>query len=80
MMHGLPVTQKQTDYVRALQRALHLSDHMLDNHCVQRFGRTLADLDRAGASSLIDEMTAWKAIPAQLQREMGQRDLPGFGG
>lgn len=76
---GLPATPAQTDYVRGLQRGLHLPHRMLDGHCIARFGRPLAGLDRAEVSALIDELKGWQAIPAQLQREMGQRDLPGCG-
>lgn len=71
-------TQPQIDYVRGLQRHLHLPDHLLDTHCVQRVGVPFAQLSRAQASSLIDELKDWVAIPAELQRAMGQRDLPGM--
>lgn len=75
---GLPVTPAQTEYVRGMQKRLHLPDRMLDDHCVARFRVTFAALDRAQVSSLIDEMKGWAGIPAQLLREAGQRDLPGF--
>jgi hypothetical protein len=71
-------TQPQIDYVRGLQRQLHLPDHMLDSHCQTRFRCAFAALDRRQVSELIDEMKEWVAIPADLQRAMGQRDLPGL--
>lgn len=78
-MSPLLPTQPQVDYVRGLQRRLHLPDRMLDAHCVTRFGTPFAELDRGQVSLLIDELKDWVAIPADLQRVMGQRDLPGLG-
>lgn len=78
MSASLPVTQLQLDYVRDLQRRLRLPDHILDTHCASRFGVPFAGLDRRQASQLIDELKGWTAIPADLQRAMGQRDLPGM--
>lgn len=74
-MSGLPVTEKQTDYVRGMQRTLHLPDRMLDSHCVKRFGSPFSGLDRGQCSDLIDEMVGWLDVPAQLQREQGQMDM-----
>lgn len=74
-----PPTTKQDDYVRGLQRKLRLPNALLDNHCIARFGACYAALDRASVSALIDEMTGWEAIPADLQRVNGQTDVPGFG-
>lgn len=76
---GLPPTAPQVDYLRSLQRRLRLPDALLDSHCVATWGHGFAELDRAEASVLIDEMLGWRQIPAQLRREAGQRDLPGFG-
>lgn len=76
---GLPATEAQRGFVAGLQRRLHLPDALLSNHCVTRFGKELRALDRAETSALIDEMQGWTGIPAQLQREAGQQDLPGFG-
>lgn len=72
------ITVKQTDYIVALQRQLHLSGPLLDLHCQRRYGRPFAGIDRAEASSLIDELQRWRAIPADLLRALGQRDLPGL--
>lgn len=74
----LPVTALQTDFARGLQRRLHLSNHLLDAHCVARFNRPFAELDRADCSALIDELQEWTAIPAEVMREAGQLDLKGF--
>jgi hypothetical protein len=71
-------TEPQINYVRGMQRQLHLPDHMLDSHCQTRFGHRFGALDRRQVSLLIDEMKEWVAIPADLQRAMGQRDLPGL--
>jgi hypothetical protein len=76
---GLPPTPFQLDYVRGLQRKLHLTDRLLDNHCVTTYGKPLGEMDRAEVSRLLDEMLGWQAIPADMQRAMGQVDLPGFG-
>lgn len=71
-------TPKQVDYIRGMQKQLHLSDRLLDGHCEQRFGVTFAKLQRPQCSALIDEMKTWGTIPAELLREAGQLDL--FGG
>lgn len=68
----------QLSYVAGIQRRLHLPDALLDNHCVGRFGRPLAELTRREVSELLDEMTTWEQLPAALQRAKGQQDLPGF--
>lgn len=78
-MTGLPVTEKQVDYIRSLQRQHHLPKALLDNHCITRFKRPFAQIDRAQASVLIDEMIGWADLPADLMRAKGQADLPGFG-
>lgn len=77
-MTGLPVTEPQTRYVRAMQRKLHLTNALLDAHCVARWKRPFAELNRAECSALIDEMAGWVDVPAQLQREAGQRVIPGI--
>jgi hypothetical protein len=77
---GLAPTANQVDYVLGMQRRLHLTDALLNNHCTERFKAPFNRLDRAQVSALIDEMKGWQAIPAQLRRESGQQDLPGFGG
>lgn len=78
-MNRLAPTRKQCDYVRSLQRQHHLPNALLDSHCVQRFGKPYARLDRTQVASLIDEMIAWSDLPAELKRAKGQVDLPGFG-
>lgn len=78
-MEPSPSTPAQLDYVRGLQRRLRLPDRMLDEHCRGRFRKPLAELSRREMSDLLDEMIGWEALPANLQRAMGQRDLPGFG-
>ena len=69
----------QIEFVRELQQQLHLKNDALDVHCRRRFGRPFAGIDMRQCSALIDELKGWKAIPAELQRAMGQTDLPGFG-
>lgn len=78
-MDGQRVTPRQDEFVRSLQRQHHLPNALLDNHCVQRFGKPYGRIDRAQASALIDEMLSWEALPADLARAKGQSDLPGFG-
>ena len=78
-MHGLPPTDNQIAYVRGIQRRLHLPDRMFDDHCVARFRLPFAAMDRAQVSLLLDEMIGWEAVPADMARAMGQRDLPGLG-
>lgn len=71
-------TPAQTDFVRALQKQLRLPNFLLDQHCQTRWRRPFAELTRREVSELLDELQAWKAIPADLQRAMGQQDLPGL--
>lgn len=71
----LRITQPQADYIRGLQKRLHLSDRLLDAHCQSRFGSERSELDRRQASSLIDEMAGWQSVPAELQRQAGQMEL-----
>lgn len=75
---SLAPTAKQIDFVLDLQRQLHCSDALLNQHCKDRFGRTFNALDRSQMSDLIDELLSWKAVPAELQRVRGQQDLPGM--
>jgi hypothetical protein len=72
-------TPDQLAYVAGLQKRLHLPDALLDNHAVATFGKPVRDLDRREVSRLLDEMTKWEALPADLMRAKGQVDLPGFG-
>lgn len=69
------VTPKQTKFVRDLQKQLHLTDAALDHHCIEVYGLRFDQLDRGLCSSLIDRLTSWDAVPADLQRFMGQLDL-----
>lgn len=68
-------TTPQIDYVRSLQKQLHLPDAILDNHCISTFGAEFAQLDRHAVSRLIDQMIQWEQLPADLMRAKGQRDL-----
>ena len=68
-------TGKQLDYIHDLQHKLHLSAPALNTLCQQRFECDIAQITKAQATSLIEEMKRWKAVPADLQREMGQIDL-----
>ena len=72
---GWPPSEKQTNYVRVLQKRLHLPDALLDTHCIGKYGAAFDGLDKSRVSDLIDEMLGWEAIPAGLQRERGQLDL-----
>ncbi len=69
-------TTRQREYVRALQRQLHLPDRLLDQHCERTFRAPFRDLDRRQVSQLIDELKGWTALPAELRRAQGQLDLP----
>lgn len=71
-------TQPQHDFVDALKRKLRLTSPMLDAHCQRKYDGPYASLDRYQVSALIDEMQGWVTAPADLQREQGQQDLPGF--
>ena len=68
-------TGKQLDSIHDLQHTLHLSAPALNTLCQQRFECDFAQITRAQATSLIEEMKRWKAVPADLKREMGQQDL-----
>jgi hypothetical protein len=72
-------TPDQLAYVAGLQKKLHLPAALLDRVCQDRFGRRFADLDRRQVSTLLDEMTTWEALPAELMRAKGQLDLFGAG-
>lgn len=71
-------TDRQIAYVRGMQKRLRLSDRLLDAHCQEALGSPFARLTRYQMCSLIDEMTSWSAIPAELMREARQMEL--FGG
>lgn len=74
-----PPTEPQVTYVRGLQQKLRLPNRMLDAHCVARTGRPFAEITKRECTALTDDLLAWKAIPTELLRAQGQRDLPGFG-
>lgn len=75
-------TEPQRQFVESLRKQLHLSTVLLDNHTVRLFGCTVNGLTKSEASRLIEEMKGWtevsKSVPAVIQREAGQTDLPGF--
>jgi hypothetical protein len=75
MMDSQSPTAKQVDYVRGIQRKLHIPDRLLDDHCTTRFHAPFAELDRAQVSDLLDEMIQWETLPAELLRARGQLDL-----
>lgn len=77
-MMRIEPTEKQIDFVRALQRQLHFPDTLLDRHCAEEFGRSFAGINKSQMSVLIDELLTWKTVPAHLQRLRGQQDLPGM--
>lgn len=79
-MTARPRTDPQMGYVESLRVKLRLPKTLLDNHCEARFGQPLERLNRAQVSGLINEMKGWVTIPAEMQRQMGQQDLPGMGG
>lgn len=68
-------TEAQIEYVRGLQKKLRITEAMLNSHCQRKYDSPFAALDIRQASTLIDEMIGWKAVPAELQREQGQMDL-----
>jgi hypothetical protein len=72
-------TPDQLAYVAGLQKRLHLPDHVLDGHGRRQFRRPFAELSRREVSWLLDEMTEWEQLPAELMRAKGQINLPGFG-
>lgn len=82
-MPFVAATQPQLDFIESLRKQLHLSDPLLEGHCERVFGSCLGDLSKYQASRLIEEMKGWcetaKGLPAVIQREAGQTDLPGFG-
>ena len=73
-MMGMP-TGTQLVYIHDLQRKLHLSAPALSRLCEDRFGCPFPQITKAQASELIAEMKRWRDVPADLKREMGQRDL-----
>jgi hypothetical protein len=79
MSDSRPISNGQLNYARDLARRLHLPERMLDDHCVQRFGKPLIALSITDGRDLLHEMLTWKDLPAQMQRAKGQQDLPGFG-
>lgn len=68
-------TEAQADFVAGLCKKVRLTTPMLDSYCLKRWDKPYALLDRYEVSDLIGQMQAWKAVPAQLQREQGQLDL-----
>jgi hypothetical protein len=74
---GRDVTEKQTNYISVLKSKHGLPDWLFEQHCQNRFGQPYTDLTRIQVSSLIDEMSGWDALPAELQRLKGQLDLFG---
>ena len=73
-----PPTEPQLAYITALQSRIRITDGILDRICADRFGRPFARIDKRQATALLDELIAWKTLPAVYQRAMGQTDLPGF--
>lgn len=74
------MTDPQLEFVRSLQKRLHLPNSLLDSHCIARFKKPFAEVDIRECSALLDEMKSWVAIPAELQREAGQLDMFGVAG
>ena len=72
----LAATQPQLDFIESLRKQLHLSEHLLSNHCERIFGCATADISKFQASRLITETS--KALPPVIQREAGQLDMPGM--
>jgi hypothetical protein len=72
---GALPTDAQLDYVKAIQRRLHLPDRMLNDHCIIRFECEFDGLNRSQVSALLDELIAWDELPADYQRAKGQMDL-----
>lgn len=68
-------TDKQIAYIRVLQKKLRLTDAMLDLHCRNRFHVPFAACSRERVSALIDQLSNWEAVPADLQRAFGQLDM-----
>ena len=76
-------TEPQLLFIESLRKQLHISTFLLDNHTSRKCGCTVSALSKGEASQLIEEMKEWaetsKGVPAAIQREAGQTDLPGFG-
>ena len=72
-----PPTEPQLADIAALQTRLRIPDGILDRICADRFGRPFARIDKRQATALLDEVIAWKTLPAPYQRAMGQTDVPG---
>ena len=73
-----PPSPEQVDYVRGLQKRLHLPNAILNNHCVAKFRKPFAQLDRRETSQLLEQMISWEQLPADLIRAKGQIDLFGM--
>ena len=73
-----PPSDPQISYVRALQKKLHLPNALLDGHCVEKFRKPFAQLDRRETSLLLEEMISWEQLPVDLMRAKGQMDLFGM--
>jgi hypothetical protein len=75
-------TEPQLDFIAGMQKRLHLSKALLNNHVQRQFGYGFDLLTKRDASVLIDEMKGWcdvsNSVPPVIQREAGQTDLPGF--
>ena len=71
-------TERQVAYVRGMQKRLQLSDRLLDAWCERQFGVAFGALTIGDCRTLIDQMTNWASIPAELMRLTGQMDM--FGG
>lgn len=74
-----PKSQPQIDFVRSLQRRLHLPDDVLNQHCQRIYGAQFDQLDRPQTTQLLTAMASWGQLPAELMRAKGQLDLMGFG-
>lgn len=69
---------EQIAFARGLQKRLHLPDALLENHCVERFRKPFARLDRREMSALLEQLIGWEALPPDLMRAKGQLDLFGM--
>lgn len=72
-----PPTERQTKYLRALQKRWSLSNSVFDSYCENLFGHRFRDIDKREASDLIEKMTTWESLPADVRRSTGQQGLPG---
>ena len=70
-------TPDQQSYVEGLRTKLRITTPVLDHICTTEFGKPYQALDRREVSRLLDLMTTWERLPAELQRFMGQQTLPG---